>query len=486
MSEHVLIVEDSFSLSQTYATYVDNGGYQTEIAATGAEAFAALEKRTPKAILLDLNLPDMSGFEILKHMRRQKTPVAIIVITAEASVNRAVEAMRMGADDFVAKPVSAERLLISLQNAIEKQQLFEIAKNYEDLTRSHFCDFVGQSHEMQAVYRIIENAAQSKASVFITGESGTGKELCARAIHQLSARSKHNLEVINCAAIPHNLLESEIFGHKKGAFTGAMTDRQGIAYRADQGTMFLDELGEMPMELQSKLLRFIQTGTYMPVGASVLEEVDVRFVCATNREPLDAVKDNLLREDLYYRLNVIPIYMPPLRKRGEDIILLSQAFMEKFAKEEGKEFAEISASAKDRLYSYRWPGNIRELENAIRNAVVLNQGQILEPDMLSLIDQPRHEAYEERPAQTIAPADMSMSQDTSTAAMTDEDMVAPALSDPLQNFLPEDKTQIQSLKLMEQKIIENALALCDGNISEASRLLEINPSTIHRKKQQWT
>jgi len=462
----VLIVEDSPSLARTYEAYVQTANYATIVAETGNEAMVALAETIPDAIVLDLNLPDMHGLDILRYVREQKMHSAVVVLTAEASVNVAVEAMRLGADDFVAKPASSERLLVSLANAIEKQRLVEIAETYETIARSTFCDFIGQSLEMQAVYRIIENAASSKASVFITGESGTGKELAACAIHQLSPRHTQACEIVNCAAIPHNLLESEIFGHKKGSFTGAISNKEGVAHRADKGTLFLDELGEMPMELQSKLLRFIQSGTFTPVGGSQLEQVDVRFVSATNRNALDAVHDGVLREDLYYRLNVIPIHMPPLRERGDDILLLAQSFMERFSREEKKPFCEIGEDARDVLYSYLWPGNIRELENIIRNAVVLNQGEILKADMLSIYGQSNMDLKDAIP-ESHKPNQQGVFTNEITA-------------------IPKVKENIRPLKDIEKDVIEAAILLCDGNISEASRYLGINASTIHRKRQTWT
>lgn len=452
---NILIVEDTRSQAALYEECLLQAGYIPHIARDGAEAYKALKTQTPDAILLDLGLPDTHGFDILKTLRADGNTCPVIVFTAEASINTAVEAMHSGADDFLAKPVSPERLCVTIANALEKHQLQEIVQKYAIISRDHFCDFIGSSPEMQNVYRIIENAATSKAAVLITGESGTGKELAAQAIHTLSARHNKNIVELNCAAIPHNLLESEMFGHVKGSFTGAVSNHDGAAKRADGGTLFLDELGEMPMELQSKLLRFIQTQTFTPVGGSETQKVDVRFICATNRPPLEAVKQKILREDLYYRLNVIPIDMPPLRTRGNDILLLAEAFLEWSTREEKKEFQTLAQETKDSLRRHLWPGNVRELENVIWNAVVMHEGDTLTPNMIRL-------------------------EHTENTLENIENHTHPTHN--LSFNMPE---QIKPFSDIEREIIENALQACDGNITEAARRLEINPSTIHRKQKVW-
>ncbi len=453
--QDILIIEDTKSQAIFYEECLLQAGYTPRIAEDGSQAYQALESQNPDAVLLDLGLPDTHGLEILKTLRAEGKTCPVIVFTAEASINTAVEAMRAGADDFLAKPVGSERLCVTIANVLEKHKLQKIAQSYTTISRDHFCDFIGASPEMQSIYRIIENAATSKAAVLITGESGTGKELVAQAIHTLSARHSNNIVALNCAAIPHNLLESEMFGHIKGSFTGAVSHRDGAAKRADGGTLFLDELGEMPLELQSKLLRFIQTKTFTPVGGSEPQKVDVRFICATNRSPLEAVKQKILREDLYYRLNVIPIDMPPLRIRGDDILLLAEAFLEWAAREEKKEFNTLAPETKDLLRQHFWPGNVRELENVIWNAVVMHEGEILTPDMIRLEQ------------------DANILQDISKN------------NPPLQNFSFHRPDQIQPFSDVEKEIIEKALHACGGNITEAARRLKINPSTIHRKQKAW-
>lgn len=457
-SGYILIVEDTQSLAMIYEQSLHQKGYQTQWAATGEKALDIFFRKAPTAVLLDLRLPDMTGMDILKTIRESDTNCAVLMVTGEASLDTAVDAMQMGADDFVAKPVDPERLHISLVNAIEKRALKKIVTSFEKTQRSHFCDFVGQSSSMQLVYRMIESAAVSNASVMITGESGTGKEVAARAIHQLSKRAGKNFVALNCAAIPHDLLESEIFGHVKGAFTGASISREGAALKANGGTLFLDELTEMPIALQSKLLRFIQEGRFSPVGSNDVIDVDIRFICATNRDPQNAVKEGFFREDLYYRLAVIPIDMPPLRTRGDDVLLVADAFLERANQSEKKHFKRFSPQAKHALKTYDWPGNVRELENIVRYAVVMNEGDEITAPMLSFSQREKPALASEKP-QAIHP------QPQQKGVFNDDD--------------------IMPMREMERLIIERALTLCEGNITVAAKKLDINPSTIHRKLKQW-
>lgn len=452
--DFVLIVEDTRSLAAIYEEYL-RPHYEIKTVGTGSQALHILNEYQPLAILLDLRLPDMNGLDILKTVRAQKNNSVIIVITGESSLDTAVEAMQLGADDFVAKPIDSDRLLITLSNALEKRKLQKIVNVLQETNRTHFCGFIGKSPEMQAIYRIIENAARSRASVMIMGESGTGKEVAAKAIHSLSERKEQPFVALNCAAIPHDLLESEIFGHMKGAFTGAVMDREGAAKRANGGTLFLDELTEMPIALQSKLLRFIQEGTFSSVGSSEIIKADIRFICASNRNPFEAIKHGHLREDLYYRLAVIPIELPPLRERGKDIILLAQHFLEKAAVQEEKFFTRLSPEAQDVLLVHRWLGNVRELENMIRHTVVMHSGEEITADMLAIM-------RPSTPAPIVIPAEK-----------------------PENTFFPQSPQEIRPMSQVERETIEKALLLCGGNITEAARRLELNPATIHRKLKIW-
>ncbi|WP_421262410.1 sigma-54-dependent transcriptional regulator [Aeromonas jandaei] len=455
----VLLVEDTRSLAVVYEQYLRQDGYEVVLADCGQQALEVLLTSPPPVVLLDLELPDMSGMEILQQITEQQLPCAVVVITAHGSVDVAVEAMRLGAFDFLTKPFDSKRLCATARNALKHQQLSSLVAHYrENFERQSFFGFIGASMAMQAVYRIIESAAPSKATVFITGESGTGKEVCAEAIHQCSPRREQPFIALNCAAIPHDLMESEIFGHVKGSFTGAQGDRKGAASLADGGTLFLDEICEMDLDLQSKLLRFIQTGTLQRVGSGKLETVDVRFICATNRDPLLEVKAGRFREDLYYRLHVIPLYLPPLRERGEDILLLARSLLQNYAKEENKRFRDFDAAAARVLLDYPWPGNVRELQNVVRNIVVLNDKELVSPDILP------------PPLNGVRALAVATTADQQPAATA----TTPAVGGP-----------IRPLWLVEKEVIEQAIASCDGNIPKAAALLEISPSTIYRKKQGW-
>jgi DNA-binding NtrC family response regulator len=468
--DHVLLVEDTPSLARVYQEFLRHGSYQVTVAETGAAALAALDT-SPLAILLDLNLPDMSGLDILKVITERRLPAAVVVITAHGSISVAVEAMRAGADDFLVKPFAPERLLTTLKNALERRRLSRIVETYgEVLAADRYCGFIGSSLAMQAVYRTIEVAAQSKASVFVIGESGTGKELCAEAIHKKSKRCTGPYVAINCAAIPRDLIESEIFGHVKGAFTGAVADREGAGARADGGTLFLDEICEMDINLQSKLLRFVQTGTFQRVGGTTSHQVDVRFVCATNRDPLKEVAAGRFREDLYYRLHVIPIHLPLLRDRSEDIVLIAEAFLRDFAREEGRGFVSFSPAARARLLSYAWPGNVRQLQNIVRQIVVLNDG----PEVtLEMLPPPLADASATSPL--AAPVLLQP-----LLATAPETAVRPA---PQTSWSLAGELGIRPIAEVEMEMIERAILRCDGNITRAASLLEVSPSTLYRKRQ---
>ncbi|MFC3228906.1 sigma-54-dependent transcriptional regulator [Marinibaculum pumilum] len=457
---HVLLVEDSLSLARVYQELIRRDGLSVSHVETGAEALEAIHRETPAVVLLDLHLPDMNGMEVLRAIHAGQLPCAVIVVTAHGSLKLAVEAMRHGAIDFLTKPFDAERLVVTLRNVLENRRLAALVDSYrETYDRSGFGGMLGSSLKMQAVYRIIESAAPSRATIFITGESGTGKELCAQAIHNMSPRGDGPFVPLNCGAIPGDLMESEIFGHRRGAFTGAVSDRAGAAERADGGTLFLDEICELPLELQTKLLRFIQSGTYTPVGGAEEQRTDIRFVCATNRDPAAEVRAGRFREDLYYRLHVVPVEMPPLRCRDEDIGMLAAHFLQRFAAEENRGFRRLDRQALAALAEYDWPGNVRQLQNVIRNAVVLHEGDVLTAGMLP--------ALPTEPAPVRATPTALEATPASPRAGTDA------------------ATAIRPLWQVEKDAIEQAMSLCEDNIAKAAALLEINPSTIYRKRQRW-
>ncbi|MEO0698738.1 MAG: sigma-54 dependent transcriptional regulator, partial [Pseudomonadota bacterium] len=361
----VLIVEDSASLALGYAAQLEDAGHEVSLSDSLADARRALMNESFDVVLLDLQLPDGDGLTIFDAWNGKGGAPSVIVVTADGSLNRAITAMRLGAYDFLVKPVAGSRLLATVANAA--QQRFEaqpVPQSDPTLPMAEadsFHGFIGQSPAMKAVFRTIESVADSKATVFVTGESGTGKEVTAEAIHAASKRRKGPFVAINCGAIPENLLESELFGHVKGAFTGAIENRIGAAKAADGGTLFLDEICEMDLKLQVKLLRFLQTGMIQRVGSSAAEPVNVRIVCATNRDPTREVAEGRFREDLYYRLNVIPIALPALRERGEDITLIANVLAQRIAAEEGRSISGFSKPSEAFLLSHTWPGNVREL-----------------------------------------------------------------------------------------------------------------------------
>ena len=447
---HILLVEDSLPLARTYEEYLVAANYRVTSVPLGAAALEHLKKQDFAAAVFDVQLPDMTGIDILRWVRREKPGIPVVVITAHGSVNVAVEAMREGAFDFIVKPFSATRLQVTVKNALEqyalKQQVTQLRRV---LDQDSYYDFIGQSQVMQAVYRTIDAVASSKASVFITGESGTGKELAAQAIHKASPRRNQPFIALNCGAIPHELLESHIFGHIKGSFTGAVSDQIGAGKAADGGTLFLDEICEMPLELQVKMLRFIQTSEVQQVGSTKTEKVDVRLVAATNRDPLAEVKSGKFREDLYYRLHVVPLDMPPLRDREEDIIVLARHFLHQYAQEDGKKFDALSAEVATEFRRYNWPGNVRQLENLIRNIVVLHDG---------------------------AEITLAMLPDLLKAATTSLPPGTGYLAAP---------SAILPLWQVEKNAIMTALAANAQDVPRTAALLEVSPSTLYRKLQSW-
>ena len=455
----VLIVEDSAPQARLYEQYLKTSHLQLSVVSTGAAMQEFIKATPPDLILLDYKLPDTDGLKILNWMQKENFNCFVIVITGHSSVDVAVDMMRSGADDFLEKPVSASRLKTSVKNLLERARLQSLLDNYQDtFERKNYHGFIGSSLAMQAVYRIIDAAAPSKATVFITGESGTGKEVCAEAIHAQGPRSKKPFVALNCGAIPHDLMESEIFGHTKGSFTGAVSDRQGAASQADGGSLFLDETCEMGLDLQTKLLRFIQTGTFKKVGSNKLETVDVRFICATNRNPLDDVASGRFREDLYYRLNVLPLQLPALRERGSDIIEIASYFLIEYAQEEKKSFISFSAEVKELfVHHYDWPGNVRQLQNIIRNIVVLHNDKVVALEHLPA------------PINSLDTTIITKNKTINTDNVNNHELDKP----------------IKTLAEVEREAIENTINFCNGNIPKAAALLDVSPSTIYRKKQSW-
>jgi DNA-binding NtrC family response regulator len=382
--ERVLIVEDDRAARVGLTELIRAWGYVAESAADGEEALGKVTSFRPGVVLTDLVMPRMDGLGLLRALQDQLTDLCVVILTAQGTVETAVEAIRDGAYDYLTKPVDPHRLEILLAKAVERQQTRREVQVLRRQLRDQgsFGRIIGNTPAIRKLYRTIEQAAPTGASVLIWGESGTGKELVAQTIHQLSDRAQQPYIAINCAAIPETLLESEIFGHEKGAFTGAVERRLGCFELAHRGTLFLDEIAEMVPVTQVKLLRVLQERTFRRLGGRSEQQVDVRIIAATNVNPLDAVQKGKLREDLYYRLNVFAIELPPLRDRPEDIPLLAQAFINEFSTRNGRRVKAVSAAALQRLSTYQWPGNIRELRNVIERASILAQGEFIEEEHL--------------------------------------------------------------------------------------------------------
>jgi len=459
MSSPLLLIEDTASLQMVYEAILRKAGFAVICASTAREGMAKFRKFEPDVVLLDLMLPDRDGLELMADMLEDYPRARVIVITANGSINKAVEAMRGGAFEFLVKPFDEARLINVIENAQVDAGVFEPTRANFDETEGRFHGFIGSSPEMREIYRKISSISRSMATVFLSGESGTGKEICADAIHQTSARAKGPFVPLNCGAIPSDLLESEVFGHLKGSFTGAIADKIGAAGAADGGTLFLDEICEMDLNLQTKLLRFLQTSTIQPVGSLAARKINVRIICATNRDPYVEVQNGRFREDLFYRLHVVPIHLPPLRERGEDVIEIAQKMLRVFAAEEGREFSRIEPEVIDLFRKSPWSGNVRQLLNVLRNVVVLNEGNSVTTTMLPL-------------------EIMHLSED----ARPGSERINTAKPDQMAGL---DALIGRPLAEIERMVIEATIARNGGSVSKASRELDVSPSTLYRKREAW-
>ncbi len=475
MRETVLIVDDDPVQRRLVEAMVQRFGYEALTADGGDAALAILigERARPvDCLILDLVMPDLDGLGVLARLHQAGCAVPVIVQTAHGGIDNVVSAMRAGATDFVVKPAGAERLQVSLSNALATRRLvgeLQRMKKRQDGTFA-IADVIARSPAMTPVLRAAEKAAASAIPVLIEGESGTGKELLARAIHGSGARSARPFVAVNCGALPENLVESILFGHEKGAFTGATEKHTGKFVEADGGTLFLDEVAELPLPAQVKLLRALQEGEVEPVGSRKLVKVDVRIVSATHRDLIADVKAGRFREDLFYRLHVFPVTVPPLRRRPEDIPALTRHFLARFTAEEGKRVRGISGEAMTLLSAFRWPGNVRQLENAVFRAVVLAEGEEIGaaefPQIAALIDA---DAVPVQPALEPQPAIVT--------EWPVERRAAPAptlrLTDPHGHARP--------LEDIEREVIRFAISHHRGQMSEVARRLKIGRSTLYRK-----
>ncbi len=444
---HILAVDDELSMREFLELMLNREGYRVTCAENGQAAVALLEKSQFDLLLCDIRLGDMTGLDVLKVAKKHQNEIVAIMISAYASTETAVEAMNEGAYDYVPKPFDNEELKETIANALNLKTLAKEKVALEDQRRKslHFNKLVGQSPAMQRIFDLISQVGKTRSSVLITGESGTGKELIAQAVHDQSDRRDQPFVVINCGGIPETLMESEVFGHVKGAFTGATQDKKGLFEIADKGTVFLDEIGELSLGLQVKLLRVVQERVFKAVGGSKDIAVNIRIISATNKNLEDEVIAGNFREDLFYRLNVIEIKVPPLRKRKTDLKALAQHFLEKYSKEMGKEISKISSYAIDLLNKYNFPGNIRELENLIERSVALSSTNIILPDSLALSVNKRRRWIEGMGNQRF---DL---EDVNNGVSLDE-----------------------ILSEIERAYLEKALASSNGNKTKAAELLGIS------------
>ncbi len=496
MATGILIVEDDPTQRRILEELVRRFGHEALVAENAIKALEILAGpagRRVGLIILDLYMPEMDGLEFLEHLTSRRSDLPVIVQTAEGSIETVVKAMRAGADDFVVKPVNPERLKISIQNLLKVNALTEEVRRLNKKVRGEltFDDLIAESAAMQQVIRLGRRAAESSIPVLIEGESGVGKEMVARAIHGESKRAGRPFVAVNCGAIPENLVESTLFGHEKGAFTGAISKHLGKFQEASGGTLFLDEVAELPLDMQVKLLRALQEGEVDPVGARRPVKVDVRIISATNRDMIAMVKEGAFREDLYYRLNVFPIMVPPLRRRPEDIPPLVEHFIHRFAAEEGRKVRGIEGRALEMLMKYSWPGNVRQLENTIFRAIVLAEG-----DMLTVADFPQIASLVEGydvpvPEAPAAPPASGMRQSSTTGRQANDNGGSgnvPAASpetvaDGMALGVPvvTEGGHIRTLEEVEADMIRLALKRYRGQMSEVARKLGIGRSTLYRK-----
>ena len=392
----ILVVDDEMIVCESCQRILEEEGYEVEIALSGKEAFEKMKAHPFDIVITDLKMPGIGGMEILKTFRKEYPDSIIIMITGFSTVETAVEAMKLGAFDYIPKPFTPDEVSIVVKKAIEKKSLMleNIYLRQELQEKYGFHNIVGKSKKMQEIYRIIAKVAMTDSTVLITGQSGTGKELIARAIHFNSPRREKQFVPVDCAVLSENLLESELFGHVRGSFTGAVTTKPGLFEVADGGTVFLDEVGNISLSIQAKLLRVLQEREFTPVGGTKAKKVDIRLIAATNKDLEKMIKEEVFREDLYYRLNIVPLYLPALKERQEDIPLLAVHFLKKYAEEMGKAIKGFTPEAMERLMRYPWPGNVRELENVVERTVVMIDDEMVRVEHLILPGQQEKEILE--------------------------------------------------------------------------------------------
>lgn len=466
----ILVAEDETSLRTILKKMFQKKSYEVETALDGSQAIAKLERESFNIILADINMPGKTGFDILSYVRSHQIPTAVILITAQDTMKNAVEAMKQGAFDYLTKPFELDELEVVVEKALENQRLSqEVAKLRQEVKSPSFdtqAKIIGQSKAIKEIYKLIGKVSASDVPVLITGESGTGKELIAKSIHHASNRSKMPFIAVNCAAIPKDLLESELFGYRKGAFTGADESRPGYFEAANKGTLFLDEIGDMPLSLQSKLLRTLQEKEIQRLGSTESKAIDVRIISATNQDLSQMVAQKKFREDLYFRLNVVPVQVPALRERGDDIEILTHHFMEKFRNEFSLPNKSMSDDAIEYLNEYAWPGNVRELENVVKRAMVVTTGSLITlKDLKGII--------------SLKPNQIAL-EDLEELAL--EEIVHKKLANFLSRFNELDAMDLYTtiIQMVERPLLSLVLQKTRGNQIQAAKALGINRNTLRK------
>jgi DNA-binding NtrC family response regulator len=439
----VLIIDDDIAMGEMCKELLKSKGYISDVSASGKDAVEKLAiDGTYSIVLTDLVMPEMDGIEVLKKIKQQNPHIAVVVMTSYGTITNAVEAMKLGAADYITKPFKRDELIVVIEKILQLQRLEgEVDRLRSELGEKYtFKNIIGESPKIKKIFEIISDVSNTEANILIQGETGTGKELVARAIHYDSVRKNYPFVKVDCAALTETLLESELFGHEKGAFTGAIKDRVGRFRTADGGTIFLDEIGNIPITVQAKLLRVLQDCEFEAVGSDKPVKVDVRIIAATNADLEENVEKGIFRRDLFYRLNVIRIFLPPLRERIDDISILASHFLSIYSKKNRKKVDRISSEALNNLTSYLWPGNVRELENVIERAVILCKGNVIEP-----VDIPLYQG------KTVSPMELS--------------------GKPLQELIDQ----------VERQIIINTLKLTDSDKEKAAKILQISRAGLYNK-----
>lgn len=492
----LLIAEDEERMRRLLGMLLSNADYELELVADGREALNAFKENPHDVVITDLRMPNMTGMELIKEIREEDQDVPIIVITAFGSIESAVDAMRAGATDYITKPFEEARIKLAIQHAIAEREIRKENRLLRKELRNRYAfeKIVCEDKKMLKLLEVAHEVAVANTTVMVYGESGTGKELVARAIHLASPRSRGPFIALNCAAIPENLLESELFGHERGSFTGAMEQKKGRFEMASGGTLFLDEIGEMDLSLQAKLLRALESQEFERVGGTKTIRTDIRFVSATNKNLRDKVSKGLFRDDLFYRLNVFPLVLPPLRERLDDIIPLTEFFLGRFAEEMGKAQPKISREAEQVLLEHRWLGNVRELQNVIERAMILIKGDVLTPELLQVEALAGLEALGriteeyEKAGPSLGPSSGARKSDGeqkstgnpgATAAQEGE-----ALSDKRWHpfRIPEVGFNLES---HEKELIEQALIRSNDNKSAAAKLLGLSRATLRYRLEKF-